>query len=153
LLLEIDEAYGLQKALTYRIARVSARLNRDGSHVLASAGGPSLTGWRILATVALIQKGTLADLREKTSLDKGTLSRGLAALEAQGLVSREVDKADRRAPIFALTATGRSEHRRILPIMQARRHRITSVLSEMEHETLSRLLARLEQGLADEVAE
>lgn len=153
MLSEIDETYGLQKALTYRIARLSARMNHDGSHRLAQAGGPSLTGWRILATVALIGKGTLANLREKSSLDKGTLSRGLALLEAQGLVSREVDKADRRAPIFALTARGKSEHRRILPVMQARRDRIASLLDAEERETLSRLLARLEKGLADEAVE
>lgn len=153
MLSDIDESYGLQKALTYRIARLSARLNRDGSHTLAQAGGPSLTGWRIMATVALLGKGTLAALREKTSLDKATLSRGLALLEAQGLVSRELNEADRRAPIFALTARGASEHRRLLPIMLARRDRIGSVLDDGERETLSRLLTRMEAGLADEVEE
>ena len=99
---------GLQKALTYRIARLSARLNRDGSHTLAQAGGPSLTGWRIMATVALLGKGTLASLREKDLARQGDAVAGPRAARGTGpCVTRTERGRPTRADLCAHREGGR----------------------------------------------
>jgi DNA-binding MarR family transcriptional regulator len=85
---------------------------------------------------------TMSDLAVELACDASNVSHLVARLEAQGLVAREPDPADRRARLVSITAAGRRacrslEKRFTLPAERVAR------LSESEQRQLSRLLGKI----------
>ncbi len=88
-----------------------------------------------------------AELAGRLGLHKSTLSRGLAQLEAFGLVERQPDPADARARLVAVSDDGT---RRLDQVSSERRARLSEVLDrwdERDLETLAGLLDRLNTDL------
>lgn len=77
-------------------------------------------------------------------ISSGGLTKVLHGLEANGLVSRKADDADRRSRPVRLTAKGRSlAERAMMAVLNADRKRVARQLSRNEVETLTRLLGKL----------
>jgi DNA-binding MarR family transcriptional regulator len=116
-------------------ARVEARLSEVGLslaklaalHRLAEAGG-SLP---------------LGQLAERLSCVKSNVTQLVDRLEADGLVSRTADTADRRSRLAALTEAGRAAHSRGSEIHAAAERELFGLLSPAETDQLHALLAKI----------
>lgn len=133
----------LDGLLTYRLARLQARLNADAVQRLRSCTAVSLTQWRVMVAIHTLEDTTLAELVHALRFDKGQLSRAVAGLTAAGLVRAKVDKADSRRQRLRLTDDGAAEYAKILPRMRRRNADLTEGLTEGETETLFATLDKI----------
>jgi DNA-binding MarR family transcriptional regulator len=81
-------------------------------------------------------------LGEAIGVDRNTIGIVVERLEQRGLLTREVDKEDRRARILRLTSEGTALRRRLRPRMLAANARAIEALTEDEAKTLLALLHR-----------
>ena len=88
----------------HRSARV---VTRAFDETLTAAGG-SLPVWLVLLNLTIDRVGTQRALAEALGLREATLSHHLAAMEADGLITRRRDDLNRRVQIVELTDDGRA---------------------------------------------
>ena len=86
----------------------------------------------------LDQRGLAASI----GVDRNTIGIVVERLEQRGLLTREVDPADRRARVLRLTPEGAALRRRLRPRMLAANARALEALSAEEAATLLALLHR-----------
>jgi MarR family transcriptional repressor of emrRAB len=130
---------------------VSARAaNLLGAHALVvadrmrEAAGMELSSAAVLTALETFAGGASIDaLRRVLGLSHSGGVRIVKRLEAEGLVAREPDPADRRAVRLHLTGDGRREARRLLATRQAALTPLLAGLGERESAALERLLERL----------
>ncbi len=67
----------------------------------------------------------------------------LAEMEAQGLLDRRVDAANRRANLLRLTAAGRALYEKLTPEILAMEQQVAHRLTPTQYATLIKLLAKL----------
>ena len=65
----------LSRFMTYRLARLHARLNVQASRILQDVAGLSLTQWRVLSLVGSHRGATATQLTRVSAMDKGLFSR------------------------------------------------------------------------------
>jgi DNA-binding MarR family transcriptional regulator len=130
---------------------VSARAaNLLGAHALVvcdrmrEAAGMELSSAAVLTALDTFADGASIDaLRRVLGLSHSGGVRIVKRLEAEGLVTREPDPADRRAVRLHLTGAGEREARRLLAARQAALTTLLGGLGERERAALERLLERL----------
>ena len=130
---------------------MSARAaNLLGAHALVvadrmrEAAGMELSSAAVLTALETFAGGASIDaLRRVLGLSHSGGVRIVKRLEAEGLVAREPDPADRRAVRLHLTGDGRREARRLLAARQAALTPLLAGLGERESAALERLLERL----------
>jgi DNA-binding MarR family transcriptional regulator len=83
------------------------------------------------------------ELAQELELEPAAMSRLLADLETQGLVTRRRDPADKRRVLMAPTAAGSALHARAQPRVLAGVNRLFSRLTRSEQGDLCRLLEKL----------
>jgi DNA-binding MarR family transcriptional regulator len=83
------------------IARLNRRLRQE------TVGELTLSQWSALVAVEGGGRMRIGDLAEHEHVSAPTATRLVASLEAEGLVQREVDDADRRATVVSLAEPGR----------------------------------------------
>ena len=109
-----DEALSTWRSFLNAHARVTRAIGRD----LAAAGLPDLSWYDALWALHEAPSGGLRvnQLARAVVLSPTGMSRFVDRLEAEGLVRREPDPADRRALQVVLTDAGRDLLRRMWPI-------------------------------------
>jgi DNA-binding MarR family transcriptional regulator len=106
-----------------------------------------LSEWRVLAVLHR-QPGTAAtELAQRTGLDKMSVSRALASLEAAGRVVRRADPDDGRRVLASLTTAGRQLHRSLAGPARARAQSVTAPLTALERRQLMAMLARMTESV------
>jgi DNA-binding MarR family transcriptional regulator len=129
-------------------ARITRRLIAAERPLLARHG---LSMWAYIALSQVVRApaGTQLELARAIHYDKTRLIALLDALEADGLVTRAPDPADRRARVVELTAAGRRRHAAAVADIRAMEEALLAELSAAERETLLAVLPRLaRQGSA-----
>ncbi len=114
--------------------------------------GETMWTWQVLTYLARGEASTQIELATATVQHPAALSRQLADLEAQGLVRRHRDPADRRRMFVELTDAGRARHDALRALVYGATAKRLAVLSAAEQATLQRLLAKLEGGEAERFA-
>jgi DNA-binding MarR family transcriptional regulator len=108
-----------------------------------SAAGISPARYSVLALLHAnpdVQQGRLAEaLRVKPS----NMAVLLAEMEAQGLLDRRVDAANRRANLLRLTTAGRRLYETLTPEILAMEQQVAHRLTPTQYATLIKLLAKL----------
>jgi len=102
-----DDNGDLAGRLRFVIVRTARRLRQQASTGLS----PSLTA--ALSTVETCGPLTPSELAEREAIKRPAATRIVARLEAEGLVDRATDPADRRVTLIAATPAGRDLLRRI----------------------------------------
>jgi DNA-binding MarR family transcriptional regulator len=141
-----DELIGdlpLEQFLTYRLALLTNRLNRQAQQLLEEAAGLRLPEWRCLAIVARHGRLTLTEIAEITGMDAALISRTMKALVDKGYVLATRDQRDRRLIHVTLTAKGRRINAKVLPVMQRRQQHLLGALTPAERRTMYRAMDRL----------
>jgi len=81
-------------------------------------------------------------------VDKGAMSRTVAALQRRGVLQVTVDRSDARQRVIEFTSAGKKLHQRVLALALERERRMYAIFSDAELATLSALLRRYRSHLA-----
>ena len=130
--------------LTYRFARVQARLNDQATRILQDHAGISLSQWRVLSLIGDRAGTSSSEIVARSGIDKGLVSRTLKTLNEAGLVRSETSQIDMRVQQHDLTPDGRALFDRTLPHMAQRQQMIQSAFRPEELEAFLAALDRLE---------
>ncbi len=123
-------------------ARITRRLIEAERPLLAELG-LSMWGYIALSHLAHAPAETQLALAQAISYDKTRLIGLLDELEADGLITRTPDPADRRARIISLTAAGTKRHGVARRAIRAMEDSVLADISAAERTRLRRTLARL----------
>ena len=138
--------FDLGHFLPYLVNRAGARLAVNFSKIL-KPHGVGIQEWRVLAVLYVHGAQRMSALAELTSIDRTTLSRLTARMEAADLASRSRTEDDGREVHIALADKGRAITEAMLP--HARHYEEVAVagLSETEVQALKTMLDRVYRNL------
>lgn len=130
------------------LVEVVPRLARLIAGALESGSEPalSLRQYRLLERLADGPHRT-TELALNAHVSQPTASAALASLEANGLVVREPDPADRRATLIALTEEGRAVHARARQLVLERLMLVTGDVTPRHARALQELQPVLSAGV------
>ncbi|MDT5026017.1 MAG: MarR family transcriptional regulator, transcriptional regulator for hemolysin [Micromonosporaceae bacterium] len=128
------------------LARTAKGVSRAFDDVLAAEGG-SLPMWLIMISLKTHSLGNQRELAEAVGIRSATLTHHLNAMEADGLVTRQRDPANRRIHQVELTERGETLFRRLASAAFAHDQRLRTGFSEEEIAMLEQLLSRLHHNV------
>jgi DNA-binding MarR family transcriptional regulator len=126
-------------------ARITRRLI-DAERPLLAELGLSMWGYIALSHLAHAPAETQLALAQAISYDKTRLIGLLDELEADGLITRTPDPADRRARIISLTDAGTKRHGAARRAIRKMEDDVLTGVSAGERTRLRRTLTRLADG-------
>ena len=135
----------LDRFVPYRLSVLTNKVSRALARRYAERFGLTIPQWRIVAILGHTPDLSAGEVAERSVMDKVTVSRAIAALEADGRLVRRVDRDDRRRSRLRLSASGRSIYARIVPLARRYETKLLSTLSARERSALDDLLTRLTQ--------
>lgn len=116
------------------IARLNRRLRQE------TVGELTLSQWSALVAVEGSDRMRIGDLAEHEHVSAPTATRLVASLEAEGLVRREIDDADRRATVVYLAEPGRQA---LAELRRKRTEALAARLAALSPADLDRLVDAL----------
>jgi MarR family transcriptional regulator for hemolysin len=129
-----------------QVARAASRAFDDA---LAAEGG-SRPVWLILMSLKRNPRGNQREIAGNLGLQGATVTHHLNAMEADGLLTRERDTANRRAHVITLTDEGHAVFLRLAKAAMAFDAKLRAGISEDEIAALAGLLSRLGANVARE---
>lgn len=100
-----EQARFVHRYLASVLALASHRISAE-FHVEVRKAGLTVTEWRILGSLIEADGETVGDLAELAITKQPTLSKVLPRLEAQGYVTLETSRIDRRQTLVRITPKG-----------------------------------------------
>lgn len=137
----------------YRLAKLIKKVRRQMSAAIRTELEPigvSLPVVQVIKSVAASGGLNQLELAQEIELEPAALSRLLADLEAQRLVTRRRDPGDKRRVLLTATAAGLALLARAQPRVLAGVDGLFSRLTRAEHGELCRLLGRLASDSGDQ---
>jgi MarR family transcriptional regulator for hemolysin len=134
------------------LGRTAKDVSRAFDDALAAAGG-SLPVWLIMISLKTQSLGNQRELAEAIGIQSATLTHHLNAMEADGLVTRRRDPANRRIHQVELTEPGETLFRQLAAAASAHDQRLRTGFSDEEIATLEQLLRRLHHNVSDQAHE
>ena len=129
-----------------RLSRAARSVSRAFDDALAGAGG-SLPVWLVLISLKSQRLANQRELAEAVGIREATLTHHLNAMDAQGLITRRRDPANRRVHVVELTEKGEAAFRRMRGAAVAFDRRLRSGITEEDVANLEDLLSRLERNV------
>jgi DNA-binding MarR family transcriptional regulator len=123
-----------------RLVNLTARPFQEGIGRRHRLG---LSEWRVLAVLHAHPGSAAIEIAQYTGLDKMSVSRALASLEAAGRVLRRPDPDDGRRALATPTPAGRALYRSLRGPARAREEAVTGSLSAAERRQLMALVRRM----------
>ncbi|MGI9355873.1 MAG: MarR family winged helix-turn-helix transcriptional regulator [Rhizobiaceae bacterium] len=140
---EIDPT-ALHNVITYRLARLYAKLNASATRSLASTDNMTLSRWRILVVLNAMGEGTLTGISQRTELDKGQLSRDITRMVADGWLKTKADSEDMRQQTLSISEKGMKQYHAAKPAMDTRQACLEAALAPKERAVLFTAIEKLE---------
>jgi DNA-binding MarR family transcriptional regulator len=138
--------YALNESLAFLLNRAGAAV--AGAFTLElKEQGLTLPMWRVLAALWGAGGQTLSGLADLTSVEISTLSRQIAALHKEGLISREQSSVNWRSINIGLTTKGRSLVEQLLPAVARHETAALEGVSAADVRRLKLLLNRVYANL------
>ena len=116
------------------------------SQVYETAYGMRAFEWRTMAILAENQPLTAAEVVEKSSMVKVTVSRAIARLRKRGWMIERTNRNDGRSKILRLSSAGWRVYEDLTPKMLDAERAVLSPLTPSETEELVRLMEKLRTG-------
>lgn len=129
------------------LASTAKAVSRAFDARLAAAGG-SLPVWLVLLSLRTQALGTQRELARAVGIQGATLTHHLNAMEADGLVTRRRDPANRRVHLVELTPAGEAMFARLRSAAAAHDEHLRAGLSADDVARLVGLLDRLRRNVA-----
>ncbi len=130
-----------------RLNQAARAIGRAFDEALAGAGG-SLPVWLILLNLTTRRPGTQRELAEAVGIREATLTHHLNAMDADGLITRTRDAANRRVQVVTLTDQGNQAFLRLRAAAVAFDAQLRTGLDDADEATLATLLTRLSANVA-----
>jgi MarR family transcriptional regulator for hemolysin len=130
-----------------RLNQAARSVGRAFDKALADAGG-SLPVWLILLNLTIGRPGTQRDLAEAVGIREATLTHHLTAMDADGLITRTRDAANRRVQVVTLTDKGNEAFLALRAAAIAFDAQLRAGLDDADLATLTTLLSRLSANVA-----
>lgn len=137
----------LPKLMTFRLARLQARVNAQAARILKKHVDISLSEWRIFVMIESHGKITPAKIIRLTKFDKGLISRTIKRMQENGLVCFELNESDQRSHQIDFTPKGRAVFEQARPAMRKRQEMFRETLDTIELEILFRAFDKLDVAL------
>lgn len=137
----------LQRFTPYRIVALGHAMGEDLRRAYADEN-ITINEWRVLAVIAQADAVAARDVVARTPMDKMTVSRAVASLEAKGLTQRRVSAQDRRVNMVMLTPAGRDLFERISVLALTYEDEALAVLSNDERRQFEAMLGKIMAGLS-----
>lgn len=133
----------------YFLTAISNTWSRTSSRLYLERFGVGVTEWRVISQLA-IEPGIAAQrICEVIELDKGAVSRSVAALVAAGHVREQADPRDARRQLLALTESGYGLHDQLIALATAREALLLADFTEEEKAAFTGFLRRLHARLPE----
>jgi MarR family transcriptional regulator for hemolysin len=129
-----------------QLTRAARSVSRAFDDALAEAGG-SLPAWLVLISLKSQQPGTQRELAHAVGIREATLTHHLNTMDAQGLVTRRRDPANRRVHLVGLTEDGEAAFHRLRSVAIAFDQRLRRGITDDDVANLAELLGRLERNV------
>ena len=100
--------------------------------------------WRVLAVISQAREVAARDVVGRTPMDKMTVSRAVASLEAKGFVARAVSETDRRVSMLSLSKEGRVLFDRVAALALDFEDELMATLEPEEAAAFRAVLEKLE---------
>ena len=123
------------------------KLSRGASALYQREFGVNVTEWRIMSQLAIEPGIPASRICQVIGFDKGPVSRSLATMERKGIVTIDVNQADARRRVIALTADGRALHDRVIAVALERERRLLACLPAEDRERLIASLNAMHENL------
>lgn len=136
---KIDEMAIVRSCMCASVRRAGQALTNLYDDILAPSGLRAMQ-FSLLSHLAGVEEATLTRLAEVRAIDRTTLTRNLAPLERDGLVTVAAG-ADRRTRVVRITDAGRAALTRALPYWRTAQERMIAGLGA---ERFGALLAEME---------
>ncbi len=130
-----------------QLARAAKSVGRAFDDALAEAGG-SLPVWLVLISLKSRPLRNQRELAEAVGISEATLTHHLNTMDAQGLVTRGRDPANRRVHLVELTEAGEAAFVRLRDAASAFDERLRRGFTGRDLGDLEDLLGRLERNVA-----
>jgi MarR family transcriptional regulator, transcriptional regulator for hemolysin len=130
-----------------KLALTAKAVSRAFDEALARAGG-SRPAWLILISLKMRRLRSQRELARAVGIEGATLTHHLAAMEADGLVSRRRDPANRRVHVVELTVRGDGAFERMRGAAADFDRRLRAGLSDAEIARLGAWLDRLQENVS-----
>ena len=140
---EKPRALVLERFAPYRIVALGHAIGGLMSRVYAHEN-LTVPEWRVLAVVSQADRLAARDVVRRTPMDKMTVSRAVASLEAKGYVARATDRNDRRVSMLSLSVSGRALFERVAARALDAEAELLAALSPAERAAFDSALAKLE---------
>ena len=124
------------------LARTARSVSRAFDDALAQAGG-SVPRWLVLISLKTQPVRNQRELAEAVGIREATLTHHLNSMDAEGLITRRRDPANRRVHLVELTEAGEAAFQRMRGAATAFDQRLRSGLSGDDVAQLEALLGRL----------
>jgi len=134
-----------------RLNQAARSVGRAFDEALAAAGG-SLPVWLILLNLKIRRPGNQRELAEAVGIREATLTHHLNAMDADGLITRTRDAANRRVQLIGLTAAGEQAFLDLRAAAMTFDAKLRTGLSSAEVDTLAALLTRLAANVTEPAA-
>jgi MarR family transcriptional regulator for hemolysin len=138
---------GFPVPIGLRLNQAARAVGRAFDEALAQAGG-SLPVWLILLNLKVRRPGTQRELAAAIGIREATLTHHLNAMDADGLITRTRDAANRRIQVVTLTEKGDQAFLALRAAAVAFDARLRTGLADSELATLAALLTRLSANVA-----
>lgn len=132
--------------VTFRLARTQNKLNAQATALLKAHSELSLVEWRIIMLVRLYDGASMSKIAGDVQMDKGQLSRKVAAMTAKGLIQTTPDDHDHRMQHLHLTPKALELAETMTPVMRKRQARLVDGVEPDELEVFLKVLARIDEA-------
>jgi MarR family transcriptional regulator for hemolysin len=133
---------GFPVPIGLRLNQAARAVGRAFDEALARAGG-SLPVWLILLNLKVRRPGTQRELAKAIGIREATLTHHLNAMDADGLITRTRDAANRRIQVVTLTEKGNQAFQALAATATAFDAKLRKDLDDSDLATLQTLLTRL----------
>jgi len=138
---------GFPVPIGLRLNQAARAVGRAFDEALAQAGG-SLPVWLILLNLKVRRPDTQRELAAAIGIREATLTHHLNAMDADGLITRTRDAANRRVQVVTLTEKGDQAFVALRAAAVAFDTRLRDGLADSDLATLVTLLTRLSANVA-----
>jgi MarR family transcriptional regulator, transcriptional regulator for hemolysin len=130
-----------------RLNQAARAVGRAFDEALAQAGG-TLPVWLILLNLKIRRPKNQRELAEAVGIREATLTHHLNAMDADGLITRTRDAANRRIQVVTLTDKGDQAFQSLAGAAIAFDAKLRTGLADTDLATLETLLTRLSANVA-----
>ncbi len=141
--------FDLGNFLPYMLNQVAEAVSKQFQVRYQQDFGLSRTQWRILAHLFAQDGLTAKEIGARIHEDKVSISRGVAALESSGRLSRQPGSRDRRFEELCLTSEGRDLFARLTERAHAFEEDLARTLGKDSTDELRRVLEKMLPLLGD----